>query len=353
MRAILAIPALFLTLPAAAQLRAVPDQPATAAAAQDGVDVFLLNEGPAAVAGVAPPQVDAIARDGSRLVLVPAGDVPASVAAGGFARVRYTLASSVATSPAPPLDVVALGIRPAPAREERVMQTGVGRVASFADRFMVHEPIYGAIGERSAATKLQVSLALAPFGGTGALSRFRFAYTQTMFWATDEVSGPFRATTYSPELFYDLPVGPRTIVSAGFRHDSNGEGEATSIDVNRVYVRAAQRFDLGDRWYAELVPQAWAFVGKRGMSGDMKDYWGFTALRASVGQDDGIKLSVNARGNPGTGRGAAEAFASYPLTKLGGLGIYLFGQGFTGYGEALDDYRIHSTHARIGISLTR
>jgi outer membrane phospholipase A len=46
-------------------------------------------------------------------------------------------------------------------------------------------------------------------------------------------------------------------------------------------------------------------------------------------------------------------FVSYPLAKLGGLGIYVFGQGFTGYGEALDDYRVNDTHARIGIALTR
>ena len=55
-----------------------------------------------------------------------------------------------------------------------------------------------------------------------------------------------------------------------------------------------------------------------------------------------------------SGRGAAELFASYPLARVDGdLGFYLFAQGFTGYGEALDDHRRRDTHARIGIALTR
>lgn len=144
-----------------------------------------------------------------------------------------------------------------------------------------------------------------------------------------------------------------TRLALGYRHDSNGDRGLRSIDVNRVFLRATKTWNLGKDWQAELVPQAWFYVGRRGLTRDVEDFWGFTSLKASIYQPDGVKLSVIARGNPGTGRGAAELFASYPLQRLGGLGIYLFGQAFTGYGEALDDYRQRDSHARLGISLTR
>ena len=71
-------------------------------------------------------------------------------------------------------------------------------------------------------------------------------------------------------------------------------------------------------------------------------------------QKDGVKLSVTGRGNFDTGKGAAEMFVSYPLAPLGGgFGVYLFGQAFAGFGEALDDYDENENHVRLGISFTR
>ncbi|NWM25095.1 phospholipase A, partial [Escherichia coli] len=79
-----------------------------------------------------------------------------------------------------------------------------------------------------------------------------------------------------------------------------------------------------------------------------------TSLTAAIGQQDGLKLSLTGRGSFETGKGAAELFVSYPLARIAkGVGFYIFGQAFTGYGEALDDYRRNDTHARIGIALTR
>ena len=79
-----------------------------------------------------------------------------------------------------------------------------------------------------------------------------------------------------------------------------------------------------------------------------------TGLRVAVGQVDGIKIAGHLTGNPGTGKAAGELFASYPIGKIDdSLGIYIFGQAYTGYGEALDDYDRRDTHARIGISFTR
>ena len=112
---------------------------------------------------------------------------------------------------------------------------------------------------------------------------------------------------------------------------------------------------LGDAWSIDLTPQAWFYFGEQGIAGDMDRYRGFTSLTASIGQRDGVKLAVMARGNPGTGKGAAEAFLSYPLAGIWEKfpHLYLFGQAFTGYGEALSDYNRRDTHARLGIAFTR
>lgn len=84
-------------------------------------------------------------------------------------------------------------------------------------------------------------------------------------------------------------------------------------------------------------------------------YWGYTALTAAIGRQDGFKLAITGRGNPGTDKGSAEAFLSYPLRGLwdGLPHVYVFGQAFTGYGEALSDYKRSATHARLGIAFTR
>ena len=46
---------------------------------------------------------------------------------------------------------------------------------------------------------------------------------------------------------------------------------------------------------------------------------------------------------------------SYPFRRIlgGGPDFYLFGQGFTGYGENLLDYNKHVTRLRIGVALVR
>ena len=336
MRSLLLLAAL-VAPPAVAQVRAVPEQPASRAAAADGVEVFLFNEGIEPVAAQAPADLRITAADGAVLTLTPDGPIPAMIAPGGFAKVRYRAVDA----PAAPLT-----------REEITVAAGNGAASGFLDRFTPYEPIYGVVGLGDSGAKLQFSFAYRPFD-RGLLEHFRFTYTQAMFWAVDIPSGPFRSTNYTPEAFFDVPIDATTRVALGYRHDSNGRGEIGSIDANRLFVRAAKTFPLGGRWQAELVPQAWVYVGKQGIAPDLDRYWGFTRLKASVFQPDGLKLSVTARGNPGTGKGAAELYASYPLARPLGVGIYLFGQGFTGYGEALDDYRSSDTHLRLGIALTR
>ena len=341
--------------PARRQLRPLVDPPASAAAARDGVEVFLLNEGTATVPAEGPAEIETVAKDGTRLRLVAAPDEPLTVAPGGFARVRYRLAaaapSQVAASdlPAPPPPAPALS-----APTETVASSSAGSSSGFLDRFHPYEPVYGAVGLGDAGAKLQLSFDFRLLGHDDG-PHLDFAYTQTMFWALDQSSGPFRATNYSPELFVDMPVDATTTIGAGYRHDSNGAGPSRSIDVNRLFARATKSFDLGGDWRFDITPQAWFYFGDQGVAPDLDRYWGYTSLRAAIGRRDGLKLELQGRGNPGTGKGSAEAFLSFPLARISdGLPqVYLFGQAFTGYGEALTDYNRRATHARLGVAFTR
>lgn len=338
--------------PAAAQLRPLLDPPATAEVARAGVEVYLLNEGPSAQPARGPDEIETIARDGTKLRLVAAPDEPQTIAAGGFARVRYRLAASypvalAATTPTPTPSG-------APATGETVALGSSGESAAFLDRFQPYAPTYGVIGAKSSAVKLQVSFDARLLGRADG-PRLDFAYTHTVFWAVNRRSGPIRTEIYSPEVFLDVPVDPTLKIGGGYRHDSNGGGPATSIDVNRYYLRATKTFDLGREWNLSVQPQVWGYFGNRGLAPDLDRYWGYTALGLSLGQRDGWKVAVTGRGNPGTGKGSAEAFLSYPLARIDDRlpHIYLFGQFFTGYGEALIDYNRSSSHARFGIAFTR
>ncbi|MHA6718881.1 phospholipase A [Sphingomonas sp. RS6] len=338
--------------PAFAQVRAVPAQPASEQAALRGVEVFLVNEGEVPLEDAGPRQIEVTAADGTRLVLERTPGPMPTIAPHGFAKARY-VPVGIAGTAVPP----AAAHRPAEIPpQEATVQSSTGSSSAFVDRFEPHEPTYGAFGLKDAGGKLQLSFAFRPFAEDAPLhlGNLRFAYTQTMFWALAEPSGPFRSTNYSPELYADIPFDSTTRVALGWRHDSNGRGEADSVDLNRLFVRGEKQFDLGGNWRLDLAPQAWVYVGNSGTFLDAKDYYGQAALTAAIGQKEGVKLAITGRGDFRTGRGAGELFVSYPLTRLGGgLGIYLFGQAFTGYGEALDRYNVDDTYARIGIAFTR
>ena len=341
--------------PAAAQLRPMFDPPSSAAAAKDGVEVFLLNTGTASQPAQGPAELEVTARNGERLRLIAAPDGEGPVAPGAFVRVTYHLAAA-----APPSQDITSGtLAPASvmANAPHVVQgsdTSSGEASGFFDRLHPYAPTYAVIGSGDTGTKLQFSFDFRLIGRDDG-PHLDVAYTQTIFWALNRPSGPIRTSTYSPELFLDMPLGAGATVGGGYRHDSNGGGVFDSYDVNRVFVRAAKTFDLGGDWQAEVKPMAWFYFGYRGNAADIDRYWGYTSLGLSLGQRNGVKFAVAARGNPGTGKGSAEAFLSFPLARISaGLPhLYLFGQAYTGYGEALIDYNRRATRLRAGIAFTR
>jgi phospholipase A1 len=349
----LASAALCAASPAAAQLRPLVEPPASAEAAKNGVAVFLLNETGVAQPALGPAELEVMARDGARLRLIAAPDGEATVAPGAFARVHYRLAAATAAAPAP----VVAAVAPLPAASvpaEQPSRSSRGTTSAFLDRLQPYAPVYGVVGGGDAGAKLQLSFDFRLLGHDDG-PRLDFAYSQAIFWAIDRPSGPIRASDYSPELFVDVPVGASAVIGGGYRHDSNGGGLTNSIDVNRLFVRATRAFDLGHGWRVDLTPMAWFYFGNQGLAPDLDRYWGYTSLGVSLGQRDGIKLAVTARGNPGTGKGSAEAFLSYPLARISDRlpHLYLFGQAYAGYGEALIDYDKRATHVRAGIAFTR
>lgn len=342
--------------PANAQLRPLVSPPRDAEAALSGVDVFLVNEGKASEPIAAPPTIQAIASDGTALTLelIKSTADTAPVAPGGFVKLRYRLAPLAQPEPRPQ---IAAAKRPAPlpGAGETPVSAARGSSSAFFDRFSPHEPIYGVLGANDAGAKLHVSLAFRPIGGTGLASHFRFAYTQTVFWDVQDPSGPIRNNNYAPEFFYDVPVGRTAHVAIGYRHDSNGGGVTNSVDLNRIYLKVNKRFALGNDWQLDVGPQGWIYVGREGNVRDLDRFFGNAGINASIGQTNGLKVAVYARGNPATTKGSAELFVSYPLKRIGGgdFGFYLFGQVYTGYGEVLSNYNVADTHARLGIALTR
>lgn len=349
---LVATPTLIVATPAAAQLRPLVEPPASAAAALDGVEVFLLNEGKVTLPATGPDTIETVARDGTKLRLIAAPDEPLTVPPGGFARLHYRLAAAEAVAAAPPATPAPVTIAASDSQLETFSRSSNGTSTALADRIRPYEPTYAAWGPGNAGIKMQFSAAVRLIGSEDGF-RIRGAYTQTMFWALNEPSGPIRPTTYSPELFAELPIGRSTTLGLGYRHDSNGEAGFRSIDVNRIFVRATKAFDLGGDWRFELTPQAWFYTSRLGRGTDIDRYWGYTSLSASIAQTNGLKVAGTLRGSVDTGKGAGELFISYPLTRFGPAGIYLFGQAFTGYGEALSRFDRSDSHARIGIAFTR
>lgn len=317
-------------------LRIVAEPPASVAAAEKGVTVFVLNEGSSEAEAV-PAAMEVVTADQVPLRIVPVDTATARVAPGGFRALRYRVAPVQVAAPAPV---------PASPRGETVVATAAGQTAGLLARFEPHAPVYGAFGLGSDGAKLQLSLAFRPFDGAGALDGVRLAWTQTMFWAIDRSSGPFRSTNYSPEVYYQRQVDDRIVAAAGYAHDSNGR-DAGSIDVNRIFASASYVVPIGGDWRIEATPKLWTYVGTGYR--DLDRYWGNMSLGGAIGQVDGLRVAASLRNPLGSHR-AGELYLSYPL---GRTGIYLFGQAFAGYGEAIDDYALRSSSARLGVAFTR
>ena len=236
----------------------------------------------------------------------------------------------------------------------------LGNLSSYAPIYAVYGPGTNSDG------RVQISFKYQLFGDPGAvgggnplINGIHFAYTQRLFWDLGAHSSPFRNIDYMPEIFYLLPAAPvgKQIAlggQAGFRHESNGRDGLASRSLNTVYIQPVATMPVG-KYTLSLGPRLSFYAGNLADNPDIKRYRGNTSLFAEIGEDDGLRLTTNSRFNFSSGKGAIDAELSYPLDRIvnSNLNLYIFGQGFAGYGENLLDYDRKITRLRIGIGIVR
>lgn len=387
-------PLLILAAAAAAPDAGIVIERATA----DEVRAIVLNDGDAAVERTLPETVTATAGGGIALRRAP--DQPARVAvpAHGFVRVRYVAdgrlaagtrisvpgwggeaTATIAAGAAPPvaatpaLRTAQAAFPPPTPPPPALAATAPYRSADndrgnrFLANLTAYQPVYAVYGPGTDTdARLQISFKYQLLGQAGDIgpgapweNGIHFAFTQRLYWNLGAESSPFRNVDYLPELFYLVPARPvsdRIAIGgqAGFRHESNGRGGTQSRSFNTVYIQPEATLPVGD-WKLVVGPRLWAYVGSREDNPDIRHYRGNTGLFAEIGQDDGWRLDVTTRLNPGSGKGAVDALVSYPLDRVisRNLKLYAFGQAFAGYGENLLDYDRHTTRLRVGLGLVR
>jgi phospholipase A1 len=176
-------------------------------------------------------------------------------------------------------------------------------------------------------------------------------YTQRSQWQVynSELSRPFRETNYEPELFvsYNPDVSfagfDWRLLNLGYNHQSNGRSDPISRSWDRIVA------EIGiERDNFALLIRPWAIIDKGGDDNpDIDDYMGYGDITALY-RWQGHSFTLMGRGNPGTGKGAAQlTWTSPPL--LGPLRAYV--EAFTGYGDSLIDYNWRQNTIGIGIAL--
>ena len=179
------------------------------------------------------------------------------------------------------------------------------------------------------------------------------AYTQQSQWQVynAELSRPFRETNYMPELFVSYRPGLEfggfhwRLLNVGFNHQSNGRAEPLSRSWNRLFAE----FGI-ERGNFALLAKAWYRIPEsagKDDNPDITDYYGYAGLNAIYKWRD-HSFAFMARGNIGTGKGAAQFTWTSPRF-LGPLRGYV--QAFTGYGESMIDYNWNQSTIGVGIAL--
>ncbi|EQB16728.1 MULTISPECIES: phospholipase A [Sphingobium] len=363
------------------------------------VDLRLLNEGEETQSISLPDRIEArldLSGDTRTIWLERARDLPGhlSISAGGFLRAQYhfdappdvEVVGAEISIPAWNIPRIAIGRQAPPATAQLATapspandQGGPPKEAAapvsdrsagnrFVSNLSVYEPIYAVYGPGTdSETRIQISFKYQLFGtrrDEGLPRSWRdglhFAYTQRMFWDVAAHSSPFRNIDYQPELFYLTPSttfasGISVSAQGGIRHESNGRDGDASRSINSIYVAPMAAIPLGGGYRLSIAPRLSFYVGDKSGNPDIRRYRGNTGLFMEVGEDEGLRLSTSTRFNFGSGKGAVNADLSYPLPRLlgGGPDLYLFAQGFAGYGENLLDYDRRMTRLRVGIAFVR
>ncbi|KAF1048415.1 MAG: putative phospholipase A1 [Xylophilus sp.] len=190
-----------------------------------------------------------------------------------------------------------------------------------------------------------------------------FGYTQQSYWQvfTPQLSRPFRATDYEPEVMYvypteaQLPFGWRWRYSGiGLVHQSNGQSLPLSRSWNRVYLMTGA--ELGNKW--TLQARIWKRLHESADNDDnpgISNTIGRAEVRAAWNYDRDNSLAATVRtalaGNPGRGSVRLEWMQTLGRAVNNRTSLRLHTQFFTGYGDSLIDYNRKRNVLSVGFSL--
>ncbi|WP_129640924.1 phospholipase A [Peristeroidobacter agariperforans] len=232
----------------------------------------------------------------------------------------------------------------------------------------VYEPVYFIVGgDDGLNAKFQISLRYQLFDNRGRLASrlpwiddLYLSYSQTSLWDLNDLSKPFKDSSYRPRLFYSHTDLTRLFdgqlrlgVETGFGHESNGKEGEDSRSFNMFYVRPILTFGdpAGLRFYAAPLVHNYISADE---NPDIADYRGYVDWVLGFGAKGGLDFWTTLRKGKRGNNGSIELNVSYPLSKLSGgdLTGWLTMQYFNGYGESLLDYnRKLDSQLRLGIAV--
>lgn len=189
------------------------------------------------------------------------------------------------------------------------------------------------------------------------------AYTGQSWWQAynSDLSSPFRETNYEPEVFLNFDTKWNIFgwhiyqVAPGLVHESNGRNIPLSRSWNRFYVNASAEYN---NWFVNFKP--WYRIPDEeketptDTSGDDNPDIGFYMgnFELTTGYRSGEhRLSAMVRNNlRSDNKGAIQLDWSFPLKFTENVRGYL--QIFSGYGESLIDYNVHTQRISLGFIVT-
>jgi phospholipase A1 len=209
--------------------------------------------------------------------------------------------------------------------------------------------------------KYQISVKLPLYIEQDSTSGLYFGFTAKSYWQVynSDVSKPFRATDYEPEMYYawrnELSILGFKFngLQLGLNHQSNGRSNELSRSWNRLFASALfsdeSSFYYVKTWYripeddketslsaeGDDNPDITRFLGNFEL-GYGTSFGGFTVVGMLR---NNLRTSEN--------KGSIEMNISYPLTDNYDI---LF-QYFNGYGDSLIDYNRHQQRIGLGIQL--
>ena len=290
-----------------------------------------------------------------------------SLSAAVFGDDAFKLSVDATTLPTQPTTEPAG--EPQTLRERREYQNA-NILAHLSDTLSPYQPVYFLVGPEDPIAKFQISFKYQFVPDKSDLGKehpwitpFYVAYSQTSFWDLGESSAPFFDNSYRPEFFWlrpdlfagKLPDNLQFGFQTGLQHESNGQAGDDSRSMNSVYIEPQLTFGLNKDWFLEIKPRVYFYFDTEGNE-DITDYRGFTDLKVTIGEYEGLQASFIGRLGEYGDKGSLEADFSYPLIRTfknspNLLCLHL--QVFTGYGETLVDYNESDTSVRLGVSLVR